>query len=68
MTKDEEIAQLRIALELGEIRWRKDVERLNALKDQLLAVQVQQLNAYNEYRRRIFKLKNKIAKLKSGER
>lgn len=64
MTKDEEITQLRRAIEAGEARWLSQIQEIDRLKIQLIEAQRVFLDMYNEKNDTIFKLRRKLKKLR----
>lgn len=67
MTQDQEIAQLRAALEAGEARWRGQLQEMDRLRAQLIEAQRVFLDMYNYKNEVIRKLRGKIKKLRGAK-
>lgn len=67
MTQDQEIAQLRAALEAGEARWRGQLQEMERLRAQLIEAQRVFLDMYNYKNDVIRKLRGKIKKLREAK-
>ena len=67
MTQEQEIAQLRAALDAGEARWRAQFGEMDVLKNQLIEAQRAFLDMYNYKNEVIFKLRSKVKKLRGAK-
>lgn len=62
MTQEQEIAQLRAAIEANEIRYRNQDQEMERLKAQLIEAQRVYLALFNDTNKTIRKLRGKIKK------
>jgi hypothetical protein len=64
MTQEQEIAQLRAAIEAGEARWVSQMQEMDRLKAQLIEAQRVYLCLFNSTDETIRKLRQKVKKLR----
>jgi hypothetical protein len=65
MTQEQEMAQLRAAIEAGETRWMSQMQEMDRLKAQLIEAQRVYLCLFNSTDETIRKLRQKVKKLRA---